>query len=285
MIDEIQKSIKASLYERVTSPLLGAFTISWVFTNWQLLFITFFEGKTTLGKSKVQYIEDYIVNHNYKLWLIPIISTGIIIWLLPYLSELAFKLKEQSKARKLNIKFIEEDRVPLSIDESIKIRTQIKDLQKEFGESNSEKDLKISTLKTKNDELKNLISNKNEQIEHLNTQKGNIKSEKIHLDKYSSQLYNVIKNNNKTINDNFKRQQKSQEPRYLKFDKLEKQQIEIILNKYNIKTGSSRISDDDYEYLILKNLLFDTTPENNNKNYDLTELGLYISNQQLKQYF
>jgi len=291
MIDEIQKSIKASLYERATSPLVGAFTISWLFTNWQLLFITFFESKTTLGKSKVQYIEAYVINAEsfylipkIKLWLIPLVYTTIIIWLLPYLSELAFKLKEQSKARKLNIKLKAEKTVHLKIEESIKLRNQIRDLQKEFEESNSEKSEEYFKLKTKNDEQISLLSKNKETIESLEKKASNLYSDKKSSKEYANKLKTIVDNNRKTIKDNFKYQAKNHDPRYLKFNEQEKQKIEIIMSDYNELSGTNGLKQSDIEYLILKNIIIDTTPNASAKNYRLTDFGLYVSNQLLTQY-
>lgn len=37
MFDDLSKSIKAQLYERVSSPLLGSFAISWVAWNYRFV--------------------------------------------------------------------------------------------------------------------------------------------------------------------------------------------------------------------------------------------------------
>ena len=46
MLEEISKSIRADLYERASSPLLGAFLTSWLIWNW----------KTMLGGSRGQVL-------------------------------------------------------------------------------------------------------------------------------------------------------------------------------------------------------------------------------------
>ena len=38
MLDEFQKSIKAVLYDRLTSPLAGCFIFSWFVWNWGLVY-------------------------------------------------------------------------------------------------------------------------------------------------------------------------------------------------------------------------------------------------------
>jgi len=288
-MNEIQKSIKATLYDRVTSPLIGSFIISWIIINWQLLYITIWENSSSLGKSKISYIEYYILNSTYhfyfKLWLIPAISTGLIIWLLPHLSELAFKLKEQSKARKLNIKLTEEEKVPLSINESIKLRNQIRDLQKEFEESNSEKSEKYSILKIKSNEQISLLSNNKETIESLEKQASNLYSDKKSSKEYSNKLETIVENNRKSITENFNNQKKTHQSTYSKFSEQERQKIEIIINDYNELSSTSELKQNDIEYLVFKNILIDVALNSGTKSYRLTEFGFYVSNLFLKQYF
>lgn len=66
MLDDITTAIKAQLYERATSPLLGAFLLSWCLINYKVILIIF----SSLGApEKITYIslnlfprtQDYIL--------------------------------------------------------------------------------------------------------------------------------------------------------------------------------------------------------------------------------
>jgi hypothetical protein len=45
MFDDAIKSIRAELYERVASPLLGSFIVSWLIWNYRLILLIFFDEK------------------------------------------------------------------------------------------------------------------------------------------------------------------------------------------------------------------------------------------------
>lgn len=71
-MEEIIKSMKAHLYDRIGSPLFGAFAFSWIIWNYKLIIIIF-SGASVLDK--FQYIANlYQVTH-LDLWLVGKIST------------------------------------------------------------------------------------------------------------------------------------------------------------------------------------------------------------------
>ena len=63
MIEDISKSIKANMYERATSPLFGAFAISWAIWNYKTI-LAILSSMTV--KEKVSYIENEIYAVNCK---------------------------------------------------------------------------------------------------------------------------------------------------------------------------------------------------------------------------
>ena len=85
MFDELKKSISALLYERTTSPLFGTLVVSWSVWNWKIIYLTFFiSEKELIGKNKIEYIiENY--NDNFNLYWFPLISTTILITLIPFI--------------------------------------------------------------------------------------------------------------------------------------------------------------------------------------------------------
>lgn len=71
MLDDITKSIKATLYERATSPLFGSFALSWIAWNYQLLFTLFGEGDYD---TKFSYIELFL----YPDWKCYLLENGFV---------------------------------------------------------------------------------------------------------------------------------------------------------------------------------------------------------------
>jgi len=55
MITDILNSIKANLYERVTSPLVGTFLFSWIIFNWRIPIVLIW-GDDSYPASKVSCI-------------------------------------------------------------------------------------------------------------------------------------------------------------------------------------------------------------------------------------
>jgi len=55
MFDEFRKSLKASLYERTASPIIGAFVSAWLIFNWKLCLILVVANDTIYDR--LAYIE------------------------------------------------------------------------------------------------------------------------------------------------------------------------------------------------------------------------------------
>ena len=86
MIDDIKKSISATLYERTTSPLFGAFFFSWVVWNWKIIIALFFTTSKELKVTKFEYIDSNLLNL-FEGLIYPAISTVLILTLYAWISE------------------------------------------------------------------------------------------------------------------------------------------------------------------------------------------------------
>lgn len=95
---DIINSVKATLYDRVSSPVYGTFIFVWLLSNWKIVYVTFFADKKFLENStRLDYIIEYFslttdifgsfeVNSFFThLFLFPIITTLIILLWLPKL--------------------------------------------------------------------------------------------------------------------------------------------------------------------------------------------------------
>ena len=85
MFEDVSKSIKASLYDRVSSPLFGAFSFSWGAWNYKFLLLLLSSMDV---KNKIEYIEMVLYPSYQELLLTgfayPLITSVLFILNLPF---------------------------------------------------------------------------------------------------------------------------------------------------------------------------------------------------------
>lgn len=145
MITETKQSINSILYERISSPLFGTFILTWVIWNWKILFTLFFVSEEILKINKVDYIVSNFKNSNNLIWG-PIVSTIIILTIIPFISNGAYWLSLKFKKWRIEQKNIVEKKQLLSIEQSIQLREQIMNMDKKFESILSGKNNEISQL-------------------------------------------------------------------------------------------------------------------------------------------
>jgi hypothetical protein len=145
-MDEIKKSISAILYERTTSPLFGTFLFSWLLWNWKIPYLSFFVSENKLKINKIEYI---IANYNDTHYLItyPLISTIILLTIIPFLSNGAFWLSINFENWKLKQKNLIESKQVLTVEQSIELREQILNQEERFVKLVQDKNIEIESLK------------------------------------------------------------------------------------------------------------------------------------------
>lgn len=107
-MDDIIKSVKAFLYERSSSPLLGAFIVSWCVWNYQSLIIVF--SNSDFGK-KIEALNEYFSIASLSIYsfdipsslvnglIFPSILTILYIFIYPFVAEPVYEhaLKKQKE--------------------------------------------------------------------------------------------------------------------------------------------------------------------------------------------
>lgn len=154
MLDEIKKSISASLYERTTSPLFGTLFVSWSVWNWKIIYLTLFiSEKEIIGKTKIEYI---LANYydNCTLYWFPLISTVILITIIPFVSNGAYWISIMFLKWKKDKKNEVEKNQLLSLEQSINLREQIANQELKFATLIEDKNLEIKQLNLLVDGLK-----------------------------------------------------------------------------------------------------------------------------------
>ncbi len=149
MFDEISKSIKATLYERVSSPLTGSFIISWIIINWKVVLSIF---SSLPVQSKIEFIESlYPTWWNYALYglVIPLIASTIFILIYPHPTKWLYKYWHEKKIELRNEKLKLDSVQLLSEKESRELHEKINNQQNAFNEVLKIRDNEIKDLKEK----------------------------------------------------------------------------------------------------------------------------------------
>lgn len=161
MSRDIVNSIKATLYDRVSSPVYGTFIFVWLLSNWKVVYITLFADDNYLKMSRLDWIVAYfskglnvfgwfeLSSFFTNAFLFPLVYTAIILlWLPKLLKKIDKIILNHKKERKEQQQEIEKE-ILLSVADSTALRTKHSDLEENFKAeidkySEKEQDLKIN---------------------------------------------------------------------------------------------------------------------------------------------
>lgn len=175
-MDDLVKSIKAVLYDRVSSPMYGTFILSWCYFNFRLIMVITSDMPV---KEKFQFIDHKIIVNNFSYYLsegflYPFLLTAAVIFISPYPAKYVYSywLKRKLELKKEKQKI--ENQELLSKEESYKLRRKYSELEIEFNTIMIRKDHDIEELKktnamiiNENRDAQNIIHNMNEKIKSL----------------------------------------------------------------------------------------------------------------------
>lgn len=147
MFEEISKSVRSYLYQRASSPLLGAFLFSWSLWNYRFLFVLL---GTASASDKFLLIDtqifvtfaDYVV----KGFVLPLATALIYIYLYPIPAAWVYEYTQKKRMKMQEIKCRIEDATPLTIAEARKIKQKLSELEAEYETEIARKDNKIKAL-------------------------------------------------------------------------------------------------------------------------------------------
>jgi hypothetical protein len=167
MIDEFVKTIKSNLYDRVTSPLAGAFFISWCLWNYAVLIILFSSYE---AEKKIELIQGKLTLYDNSV-LFPLITTGLFIFVYPYPARWVYSFWRKHKKELREARQEIENEELLSVEESRAYKRQIYKLREEHDREIERKDSEIETLKSEIENLKNEINQSRDRSEQDKTRK------------------------------------------------------------------------------------------------------------------
>lgn len=163
MVKDFIDSIRVSLYSRVTSPLSGAFLVSWAAWNHRLL-IVLVSGETP--REKFRFI-DSVLYPNVWWWgllgfLCPLATAAFLIFLYPLPAKFVFgySRRQQRDLKKLRQEI--EDETPLTLEQSIEIKREMYRIQGEHASALAKRDSEFERQKELIDFLESTLAAKRE---------------------------------------------------------------------------------------------------------------------------
>lgn len=155
MFDDLIKTIKAQLYDRIASPLFSSYLISWVGWNYKFL-LTIFSGMKV--KEKLDFISGVVYpSFSYLLMhgvLYPLITSMLIIFVYPYPAKFTYQFYRRRQVELKEIQQKIDDETPLTREEAKKIRTDALVMSVDFEKE-------IEKLREENILLRKLIKDAN----------------------------------------------------------------------------------------------------------------------------
>lgn len=153
MLEELTKSFKAILYDRVVSPLSGAFILSWSFINWKVLTLLFMGDETTLARiANIEALSSMAWSWEgvFLYWLVyPLVSASLFIFAYPYPSKWAYSFAKDRSEELVKIKQEKEKKRLLTQEDADELRVQMERTKHEVAIMIKEKDVAIEALNNK----------------------------------------------------------------------------------------------------------------------------------------
>lgn len=224
---DIINSFKAHLYERTSSPLIGAFIFYWLIFNYKMLIILFddkLKSSEKFTNIDTIYQNDLFFDIPLNGVIYPIIATLLYLLVFPWISNLIFEgwTYHQNNLKKIGNKKV------LTYKEYGDLQRRFTEVELSFDDTFSKKDNEINQLKSLLTEKDELILNLKEQNtsynETINTNKKILSDGENHLkekEKLNSQI-NKLKEENQSLKEIHKKYPDVQ------IEGLEKIEIDIL---------------------------------------------------------
>ncbi len=154
-MENFTKSIKAILYDRLTSPLFGTLISTWCVWNWKILYLTAFVSEKMIKPStKIEYIVANYTNSNNLYWW-PILSTAFLLLLMPFVSNGAYWLSITFDKWKYDQKLEVDSKKLLTIEQSVELRKEMADVKISFDNILKDKNSEIEVFKIQLEKMSN----------------------------------------------------------------------------------------------------------------------------------
>lgn len=148
MLEELLKAFHSQVKERLISPLMGAFAISWILWNYRFLIILLSEEPV---RQSFQMINELVYPDFWAVvWrglLVPLGTALLYIFVYPYPAKFVYEFTRKRQRELLEVQRKIEDETPLTIEESRKVRRELYRLESSYEEQIERKDREIERLR------------------------------------------------------------------------------------------------------------------------------------------
>ncbi|MDP2591648.1 hypothetical protein Q8W41_19320 [Vibrio splendidus] len=144
MVTDVMTSIKAYLYERAVSPLLGSLIVSWCFWNYRFLFLAVSDLKYAdkmveidsfyqlEGSHNLLWLVDWTVSNFWALGVVfPFVTAMLYLFAFPFPAKWIYQFSLERQEELVSIKNRIEDNKQLTVEKSKAIMQQLAEVEKE----------------------------------------------------------------------------------------------------------------------------------------------------------
>lgn len=148
MLEETNRSVLDYLRDRTTSPLLGAFLISWAIWNYKcvLALLSYIPLEEKIAFIEGTLYTEWLLNVIY-LFLGPLTTSVLFLFLYPYPAAKVFEFWRKKQKELRDIKQQIEEESLLTLEESKRIRRQVIEIQSDYEEQLRKNQQEIENLK------------------------------------------------------------------------------------------------------------------------------------------
>lgn len=155
MLNDLLQSTKATLAERISSPLLGSFAVAWCLVNYKFLVILFSAASVT----QTFQLIDTVAFPNSKSVLIngvfrPLSFALAYVFLYPYPAQFIYGFTHRMRKKTNRIRQQIEDETPLTLEESCALRAEYLELDRRNRETVDRLNAEIAQLNAELDQIR-----------------------------------------------------------------------------------------------------------------------------------
>lgn len=238
MVEEINNSIKATLYERTKSPLFGAFIFSWCIWNWQPIYYILTVDSKIPFETRLNCLLNY-GSLTTQVW--GPIGSIFIYYLISYINVYFYQFELYLKKMRVELKQQSELKQLLTLEQSNKIRQDIKSIEEKSEKIIIEKEKEINEIQSKYYGANGKIDALNKEVDEF---KYNLTSKINENEKLNSELTEFKILRNQTI------------------DKLEQENDKLIQENNNYNGELINFSQENEILIITINSIFELRKNN-----------------------
>lgn len=154
MFESMFKELRLQVYDRLNSPLLASFIVSWSLWNYKFFVILLSKASVT---QTFELIQAHCFPSSDVLWeralFWPLLTTAAYLFLYPYPARWVYRFVKLQQQKLVDIRQEVEAKQRLSLEDSVKLRNGMRKLQLVHIEELKERDTEIEELRMQLDVL------------------------------------------------------------------------------------------------------------------------------------